>query len=244
MGDDAPINITMRKVGLAYYIKPDGKVHRNFLIRGDGAFLDKVLAALQALQNLPTGKAILDAIEQIQVPNEGSLVTIRKASTSSFVTMGGDWPLEFDSMSLDRQGWPETQALVATNQETRIPLSAASDAKSALAGSTRGKPHCSTVFWDPDAYNSEPNCTDPGRVLGLGHELCHAIHNGKGENLMAFKDQNDPGSTQEESRAIGAGIWAGETPSENALRDDWNPKFAHRTSHASLCGGTTPSAGS
>ncbi|MCU0293625.1 MAG: PAAR domain-containing protein [Thermoanaerobaculaceae bacterium] len=88
---------------------------------------------------------------------------------------------------------------------------------------TRGAGSDSTVSYNPTwspTYRGQDGSTateQPHQVLN--HELTHAYHNARGENLRDFGDPADPTGNQEESRTMGINRWQHEagTPSEGDM---------------------------
>jgi hypothetical protein len=62
----------------------------------------------------------------------------------------------------------------------------------------------------------------PPQVI-LGHEMCHALANSSGTQAQGTDPSppaSEPNIDQEEAQAIGTGSHNGQSPSENAIRND------------------------
>jgi len=66
----------------------------------------------------------------------------------------------------------------------------------------------------------------------LGHELMHADHMGRGQNLSGQPEPKEPLSNQEESQTIGINDHADEPVTERNLQRDFGEGW-HRTDHGS-----------
>ena len=80
----------------------------------------------------------------------------------------------------------------------------------------------STARYNPNAgaqYTKELGLSTPA-FIALAHELCHCYHFMNGD-LRENADQNTM-LMIEEARTVGAGVFAGQRISENAIRKEWN----------------------
>jgi uncharacterized Zn-binding protein involved in type VI secretion len=87
-----------------------------------------------------------------------------------------------------------------------------------------GKGSDSSVSYNPSltmgytAIDGSAQSMPPHQILG--HELTHALHNAKGENLRDQPDPMMPGDNQEEARTIGVHGFESEPISERRLSDE------------------------
>ncbi len=98
-----------------------------------------------------------------------------------------------------------------------------------------GPGSATTVFFDPEEerrYEDGDLCRP--QYVGLGHELIHAIHNGRGENLRDYPYEAADGdhTNHEEARTIGLGPYANGL-NENDLRVELG--YEPRDNHATTC---------
>ncbi len=185
--------------------RPDGTFTyggNGISVSGSPEHVDKTLQTLASLDGTPTGHTLID-----QLQSNGHTVSIVENDANAAAGGGG-------MTNTTANGFPAGTNVIESDGIVR-----ASDGSGAD----------SVVNWAPGT--NAPNTDASGKVNQqpdealLGHELIHADHNGRGQNLKASPDPADATGNQEESRTIGINDHAGEPVSENnILRDlgeDW-----------------------
>jgi hypothetical protein len=184
-------------------------------VTGTPDFADRTLQTLASLDATPTGHQLVDNLQ-----SNGHTTTIREATPAEAAASGGG--------SAQAASW---NAMPAGNYTDSAGNPVTSD----------GSGSDSTVAWQP-GNNAQYNVTDPATGATrtetqpdealLGHELNHADHNARGNNLSQTPDPADSTGDQEESQTIGINDHSNAQVSENnILRDlgqDWQ-----RTDHDS-----------
>jgi type VI secretion system secreted protein VgrG len=193
---------------------PPEKYSDGISIGGPPEFRKKVRAQLDDLKTSPSGKAVLDKLDE--QGRDGKGVTIH-----------------------NEPGSPETSA---DDYENAVPADAALDSVTGkVEVKKKGSGSASEVDYDPDWQVTYPDgqpCLPPQG--GLLHELIHATHNGNGTNLSQF-DMDDPSggnSNHEEAQTMGSapydetGPYGADSilqPTENSYRSEKG--LPSRTSH-------------
>jgi len=238
--------LTLSSVNIAQWKSArTGQTNAGILIRGKPDFQSKVQAALDKLDQLPSGQTLLAALQALGTDKQVWIVPALDGAATH--CLPGHWPRDPSTASDDAMEDPEMQRLTSASETNKAPGGPGDGMSKPNFGAGKGTPMESTLWWDPSPLQgAEASCSDP--VVGLAHELLHALHNGAGENLKAYRDVSPGGDDMEEARTIGCNAFDGESPSENTIRVDWNKafppaNFPKRTFHRganSLCGGTPP----
>ncbi|GBC93872.1 hypothetical protein HRbin15_02374 [bacterium HR15] len=191
------------------WLRQEEIYNAGIVIRGNKEFREKVKENLDFLYKTRNGRQILNALDA--AGKKGKITVITES----------------------KYNWCKS-----LNDEDAFVAKAYCSKDGRIIITTRGKGSGSVVGYNPRFEPKYPDgrpCRPP--VVGLAHELIHAMHNANGENLRRFIDMSDPdmpqGSNHEEARTIGRGAYENEFPSENSLRDELG--FERRTSHASVC---------
>jgi type VI secretion system VgrG family protein len=182
---------------------------------GSPDFADKTLQTLGGLDSTPTGRKLVDNLQ-----SNGHTVTIREATPAEASRSGGG-ETTGNSFNVMPAG---TYTDSAGNPQT-----------------SNGNGDDSTVAWTP-GYNAQYNKKDPATGATttetqpdealLGHELNHADHNGRGNNIMNTPDPKDSTGNQEESQTIGINDHKDEDVTENKILKDLGEDW-QRTDHDS-----------
>lgn len=195
-------------------VKSECRYNDGIVIEGDEGFIRKVIERLDKLAATKTGKAILNELDKHG--KQGRVTTIRYAEP------GNNQCFETDP----KNARPRKAGYSDLNDKSKRVIIA-----------ERGIGSGSVVGFNPDYEPKYPygsSCRPP--EIGLAHELIHALHNARGENLRNFKDPSDEeagGSNHEEARTIGRGAYTDERLSDNSLREEMG--YRRRKSHASVC---------
>jgi type VI secretion system secreted protein VgrG len=184
-------------------------------VTGSPDFADKTLQTLAGIDATPTGHKLIDNLQ-----SNKHTVTIKEATPAEAAASGGgectgnSWNVVPAGNYTDSSGNPVT---------------------------SNGKGDDSEVKWQP-GYNAQYNVKDPATGATrtetqpdealLGHELNHADHNARGNNLSQTPDPKDSTGDQEESQTIGINDHKNADVSENNLLKDLGQDW-QRTDHDS-----------
>ncbi len=180
-------------------------------ISGSQAHIDKTIATLDKLDGTQTGNQLINNLQ-----SNGHTTSIVENNAQAQAGGGGL------TTSKTANGFPAgTNVNLGSSSAPNVQTSDGSGSDS-------------EVNWQPgagpkvkDENNVEHTMTDEAL---LGHELIHADHNGRGQNLGANPDPKDNTGNQEESRTIGINDHASEAVSERNLQRDLGEDW-HRTDH-------------
>lgn len=194
-------------------ISGEEKYSDGITIKGDKDYRKKVRAQLDELKKTKSGKQIVDKLDAQGRAGKGVVISHAEPGDNSAIPTG-DW----------KNALPKSAKLNPTTGRIDV--------------TTPGDGTTSNVKFNTDyepKYPDGTSCRSP--IVGLGHELIHAINMGAGRLLSDFKDPTDPGvsktSNHEEAQTIGRGAYVGDSPTDNSLRQELGYKA--RTSHGSLC---------
>jgi hypothetical protein len=184
-------------------------------VTGSPDFADKTLQTLAGIDATPTGHKLIDNLQ-----SNKHTVAIKEATPAEAAASGGgaasgnSWNVMPAGNYTDSNGNPVT---------------------------SNGKGDDSEVKWQP-GYNAQYNVKDPATGATstvtqpdealLGHELNHADHNARGNNLSQTPDPKDSTGDQEESQTIGINDHKNADVSENNLLKDLGQDW-QRTDHDS-----------
>ncbi|HJZ88343.1 MAG TPA: PAAR domain-containing protein [Polyangia bacterium] len=223
--------------GVAHY----GKGIR---IVGSKEFIAHTTSELDQLKKIPTGRKILEAIDDPNLRKDGRITLLEE-------TKGCDSAQAVPVKVTDLEG--TKKAIKGLSKEE---AKAADDQLDAQAFPTEVKPSPDVpdrlivtkpgtgVPADHLLVGVSPRCrlacmpdgggavTHLPRPLYLGHELLHVIHFMKGTSLP-YDDPKEMGSNLEEAQTMGTGAYKGTPMTENAMRDEIG--VINRAGHAGMC---------
>jgi type VI secretion system secreted protein VgrG len=190
------------------------------VVKGTPDFADKTLQTLGGLDSTPTGKKLIDNLQDNG--KKGKVVTIEEATQAEADDSGGG--------SATRTG---------SNPNNAFPAGVNGSDGSGTNTTIKYKPGYGANSPYTDNSTTPPTTyVDSDDETLLGHELIHADHNGKGQNLRNTPDPKDSTGNQEESQTIGINDHANDEVTENNLLKDLNKPF-RRTDHDSNAKGVS-----
>jgi hypothetical protein len=196
-----------------------------FVVIGETAAVDDVIADLEQLTATATGRALVDRVDARATELAGRVVLRARPDPA------GDYMTCANTVFANGGAELRRAQIVAYHMDERERVVPDEAGASLTPGNVR-------VLYNRECqarYDDGLACA-PGYVY-LGHELVHVFHALHGHIANHIGDPSDPmpgGSNHEEAWTIGRGAYAGTELTENALRLEL--ELPLRVTHGSLCG--------